>query len=95
MKIINSNRFFLNVPAQPNQWLHLATVQHGLREYMCFQDKLTEEVYIEEVTGGLLEKIEDDSLAQDLENFLAYNNILNINRPILADKDWLYRQPKK
>jgi hypothetical protein len=92
MKLINTNRFYLNVPHEQNIWLHLATIHHNLREFMCFQDKTTQHIYIEEITGGTLSQIQDDSLFFELENYLQYNKILDINKPMLSDQEWLYRK---
>lgn len=85
MRLSNTNRFWL--PGTNNKALHLATILDGLREYMCFF--LDGKVYIEQITGGSLEFIEDDSLAEELTNFLCENKVLEANKPILSDDVWL------
>jgi hypothetical protein len=85
----NSNRFYLNVPAEPNNWLHLATLQEGVREFCCFCDKITGQVYIEEMVGGHFERIEDDFLAESIAEFLKDNKVLDVSRPTLPDYQWL------
>ncbi len=88
MKLLDTNRYYLKGTGE--RFLHLASVQYNCREFICFVDKLTNKVYIEESTGGILEFIEDDSLAYALSEFLAYHRILDIARPALSDKQWLY-----
>lgn len=86
MKLADSNRFYL--PNTHKQYLHLATVQDGLREYLCFANVRTQQIYIEEVTGGQLEFIEDDQRAAALHDFLVECGVLVMNKPLLPDKEW-------
>jgi hypothetical protein len=76
MKLLNSNKFFLN--GTKNRYSHLATIGDGLKEYMCFIDNKTMKVYIEQITGGHLEFINDDQLANELASFLADKGITKI-----------------
>lgn len=46
--------------------MHLATIHYGLREFIYFVDRQTQQSYIEEITGGSLSVIEDDNLWNDL-----------------------------
>lgn len=87
MKLINSNRFFLE--GTQNRFLHMATAHYGAREFMCFQDCVTGNTYIEEITGGTLERIEDDALAIALANFLEETGVLDVAKPTLPDDVWL------
>lgn len=89
MQLADTNRFFLE--GTNKQFLHIATVLEGVREYMCFANVNTNEVYIEEVTGGHLEFIEDDALATALHDFLVDRKVLLMDKPLLADNDWLRR----
>lgn len=86
MKVVNSNRFYLK--GTQSRFLHLATVENGSREFMCFQDLLTQNTYIEEITGGTLQFIQDDSLAFELAKFLEYSKITTISKPTLPDSVW-------
>lgn len=80
MTITDRNRYYLKgTPA-----LHLATIQEGLREYICFH--LSGQIFIEEVSGGHLERIEDDSLAEELTNFLTKEGVLDSRKPLLPDE---------
>lgn len=90
MKLANTNRFYL--PGTGNRFLHLATVFNGPREYMCFIDKWEGDVYIEEITGGSLEFIKDESLAKELHNFLVESMVLMMNTPALPDSEWLKKK---
>jgi hypothetical protein len=76
MKLINTNRFYLK--GTNNQFLHIATVQDGLHEYMAFYDCINKKLYLESIDGGKLEYIEDDQLAKDLADFLFDKNITNL-----------------
>lgn len=87
MKLADSNRFYLNGTGE--RFLHLATVHEQLREYMCFMDLFTQKVYIEEITGGSLQFIEDESLAEELHAFLVDKGVLGVSRPTLPDDEWL------
>lgn len=86
MKLTDSNRFYL--PNTSNLYLHLATVQRNLREYLCFANVTTQQIYIEEVTGGQLQFIDDDKLAEGIHEFLIESNVLRMDRPLLPDKEW-------
>lgn len=58
-------------------WVHLATVTRGLREYVCLLHGPTQEVYVEEITAtGNFNKIEDESLWQDLVKFLVSKGVV-------------------
>lgn len=93
MKLINSNRFYL--AGTSTRFLHLATVHNGVREFMCFVDRFSRQVYIEEITGGQLEFINDDSLAQGISDFLTDKNLLDMTKPLLSDDEWLRYNPKR
>lgn len=67
-KLVNTNRYEL--PGTNGRFIHLATINDGLREYMCFFDSQEQKCYIEETTHGKLEFIEDDNVAKDLSDFL-------------------------
>ncbi len=89
MQVLNSNHFYLNTPGCPNSWLHLASVGHGVREFMCFMSVKNGCVYIEEVTGGTgPDFIEDEELAKEIKDFLDKKNLLNITKPPIPDKEW-------
>lgn len=89
MKLIDTNRTYLPVQGASKRWLHLATVHDGVREFMCFADRVSNQIYIEEITGGHLSRIEDDSLAEALADYLRDKGILDVNKPTLADSEWL------
>ncbi len=76
MKLLNTNRFSL--PGTHNRFVHIATVQDGLSEFMCFFDGLEKKMYIERITASSLEFIEDDKLAQDLNDFLMDNHVIDL-----------------
>lgn len=90
MKLINSNRYSL--AGTNGVWLHLATVAEGVREFMCFTQVKTRKVYIEEITGGNLQFIEDDALAEGIHNFLTERGVLDMAKPLLPDDKWLRKK---
>jgi hypothetical protein len=87
----DSNRFYL--PGTRKRFLHLASVNYGLREYVCFADRLTIDIYIEEITGGCSPQlVEDDKLVEAIEEFLKGKGILDMNRPLIPDQEWYRRK---
>lgn len=78
-QLLNTNRYYL--PAgNGKRFQHLATVTSasGLREYICFADHVTQQTYIEEITGGHLTTIDDDHLFHDLHDFLKEKGIIYV-----------------
>jgi len=75
-KLADTKRFPL--PGTNNRVMHLATIYYGLREFVYFKDNRTQRVYVEEITGGQLHKINDDNLWNDLGDFLEKNGLTNI-----------------
>ena len=86
MKLINTNRTFLK--GTNNSFMHLATIQNNCREYICIADCFSNQVYIEEITGGHLQFIEDESLVQELNDFLVLNKVLLMDKPLVPDSIW-------
>ena len=76
MYFLNTDLFFL--PGTSNRFVHLATLANAFQEFMCFVDVHSEQFYIEEITGGHLEQIKDESLFKDLENYVSEYNILRL-----------------
>jgi len=83
VKIIDSN--IKPLPGTNGRFVHLGTIHNGLREFICMVDKVTEQCYIEEITGGHLSFIEDDSLALALAKFCEEQNIISMNRVFRSD----------
>jgi len=83
-KLLDTNRYWL--PGLEKRALHIASLSDGLHEYMCFS--VSGKIYIEEITGGHLEFIDDDSLAAALSDFLTHNKVLDSSRPLLPDDYW-------
>ncbi len=92
MKLLDTNRYYL--PGQ-NVYLHLATITENLREWVCFADTRTNQVFIEELTFGQLDRIEDDSLAQALSDFLTYKGVLLMDKPLIPDEAWYNKKPPR
>jgi hypothetical protein len=92
MKFLNKNKFPLN--NTNGRYFHLATIEHGVREFMCFVDRSTGKIFIEEITGGHLDFIEDDQLANALSEFCTMHGILNANQPFIPDEQWHKMKPK-
>ena len=64
-----------------DNWLHLATVVRGFKEYCCFKDKNTNKIYIEEVDDSLphyFKQITDNSEFSELGQFLIERGILSV-----------------
>ena len=65
------------------RWEHRVTLGYRSRDFMVFIDTLTTKAYIEEVTGGHLEVIADDSLHESLAMFAQNKGFLCAAQPIL------------
>lgn len=70
-------------------WIHLATVTipprniggkgYAAREFICFKHKINHKTYIEEVdlsSPGIIKRISDDKLWNELAEFLTNKGIL-------------------
>ena len=90
MKLLDSNRYWL--PGSQKRFLHIASVERGVHEYMCFANVENNQIYIEEITGGSLQFIEEDKLVEEIQFFLTYNGLLDLNKPLLSDNEWLRRR---
>lgn len=87
LKLVNTNRFYL--AGTSNRFLHVATIARGLKEYIHFIDRVTGQSYIEEITGGHLEKIRDDNEWNEVAEFLAECGFLDFSKgPMLPDNIW-------
>ena len=64
------------------QYIHLATVAAGLSQFVAYADPDTNYVYIEEIdtTLGMLVRIENDQLWQDLRDFLWAAKLLEVGK---------------
>ena len=72
-------------------WTHLATVNRGFREYVCLLHDPTQKIYIEEIFAtGRIALIEDDSLWQELLQFLYSKGIVGFvkDKEIIVGKDY-------
>jgi len=97
MKIINTNIFYL--PNTNNRFIHLATIQDNLREYIYFKDSSprlfhSPPSYIEELTGGHLTRIKSDDKVREVEQLLLDNNVHDCQRVSIVDALWRVN-PKK
>ena len=80
LRLVDSNTYPLS--GTNERFVHLATVTGGLRDFMCFIDERAQKVYIEEITGGSLEFINDELLVEDIAHFLNEHNLLDPRRTI-------------
>jgi hypothetical protein len=77
-KVLDSDVFAL--PGTEGRYIHLGTIQNGLREYLCFLDRQSQKCYIEDFTGGSLNFIEDDTLAFELTKFCEDRGLTDLKR---------------
>ena len=92
IKLVDSNKFYLQ--GTQKRFLHLASVHYGVKEFMAFADRFTQQIYIEEVTGGTSPQlITDDALFRGLHDFLLAKGLLAIT-PLLSDQEWLRNIPE-
>ena len=76
--LVDSNLY--DLPNCKGRFVHLASVNDGLKEYVAFVDRITSRCYIEDITGGTLVFIEDDNVAEDLAAFLSEKKLLDPRR---------------
>lgn len=65
------------------RWEHRATLGWNTREFMVFVDQIRQSIHIEEISGGHLEPIADDSLFDALLRFAKTNGFCDIFPPII------------
>jgi len=68
IKLVDTNQFAL--PGTNERFIHIATLVKGVQEFMYFVDLETQHRYLEAITGGHLEFIEDEELVKELEEKL-------------------------
>jgi hypothetical protein len=76
IKLLDSNRY--EMKGTNGRFVHLATMQDGIREYVCMYDLKESKCYIEEISGGQLKFIDDDNVAADLADFLFNKHITDL-----------------
>jgi len=67
------------------RWEHRVTLGRGAREYMLFIDNMKTSVHIEEISGGHLEVILDDSLFESLLEFAKSKGYCNLLSPMFKE----------
>lgn len=72
-KVINTNHFPLK--GTNDRFWHMATITKGVREFMVFIDTVGQATYIEEITGGGLNKILEDDIWADLRKMVDEQNL--------------------
>ncbi len=75
-----ASKEMFDLPGTNGRFVHLASIHKSVREYMLFVDTQTDRCYIEEVSGGHLEFIEDDALAVDLAKFCESRSLSDPRR---------------
>jgi len=95
-KIINERRFPLKVHSindnndllEYHRWEHRVTIGRRGKRYMVFLDNLENTIYIEEITSGSLEQIDDDPLLESLSRFAASKGFLAILPPLPKPREY-------
>jgi len=72
------------------RWEHRVTLGWGTREFMVFVDQIRQTIHIEEISGGHLEAVEDDSLFESLLNFAQTKQFCEIMMPIMKHSEERY-----
>ena len=72
-ELIDSQKYALQ--GTKGRFLHMATVRGGLREFVLLQDQALGDIYLNEVTAGGVEMIEDDELVEAVYAFLNEQGI--------------------
>lgn len=87
-QLLDTNKYPLQITGEEEnlvfyRWEHRATIGHGCREYIIFVDHLKGQSHIEEITGGHLEQIQDESLKEALTNFAMEKRLIELGLPPL------------
>jgi len=64
------------------RWEHRGTIGHNAQTFIVFADTLNGNIHIEEISGGHLEVVKDDSLFNALKMFATEKNLLEVKMPI-------------
>jgi hypothetical protein len=87
--IIDNSRYALEVNTTQldllpyYRWEHRATIGYNTREFLVIVDVLKGTGYIEEIIGGHLEQIKDDSFYNSIYNFAMEHEFFVLSQPIL------------
>jgi len=65
------------------RWEHRVTLGWNAKEFMVFVDQVRQSIHIEEITGGHLEVVVDDSLFEALLKFAQEKGFCDIMSPII------------
>lgn len=65
------------------RWEHRVTIGYRAREFMVFLDQMAQALYIEEISGGHLERVEDESLFESLLTFAREKGFCEMAMPIM------------
>lgn len=90
-RLINEKRFPLDVHSSEDnvdllpyyRWEHRVTLGYRGKRFMVFLDNLESKAYIEDITNGKLEIIEDDNLWEAVFNYATTEKYLNILKPMM------------
>jgi hypothetical protein len=77
-KLIDTNRFYIAVAGHPERFIHLFSIMYGLKEFIGMLDRATAKIYINDITSGNPEEIEDEKLFMDLMKFCAEKKLITI-----------------
>lgn len=81
-KLASRTRF--NLPTNifyGGPWIHLATVNRSINEYVAIQNEKTGDVYLEQISGtGHFHHISDEKLWEDLLRFLVSKGVLGFTK---------------
>lgn len=64
------------LPNTNGRFIHLATLKKGVRLFIVFVDESTLSLYIEEITTGQLQVINNDELFMSLHKFAGEQGLL-------------------
>jgi len=86
-KILDSKRYPLHLQNEKNnlpyyRFEHVVSVGKGLREFMGYLDRSTLKVHLCEITGGTVREIEEESLFDDLYDYLKDRDYFLLTNPI-------------
>ena len=87
-QLLDANRYPLNVENSLKdmnpcwRWEHRGTIGYNFRTIIIFADTLLGNIHIEELVGGHLETVKDDSLFGALKQYATEQNLLEVKIPL-------------
>lgn len=75
MKLVDTQRYHLMVHGQETRFLHIASMQEGVKEYVLLLDRKTKKMHLNRITVHGVEEIVDDKEFEDVSSFVEQRKL--------------------